>query len=117
MLAAVRRQLSVVENDHVARMKEYEVMTRAVLSDGLVHPLERDMLNDFAQKHGLSEGEHAQVVKDLGWSMQEFDRGVKHDLQLPGVTRHNTPYPPAGAGGANGVAKSGKIEKAVSRTF
>ena len=105
----LHRRMSTVETDHAARLREYEVMTRAMLADGLLHPLERDMLSDYAGKHGVSEAEHASTVRALGWTLDEFERGVKQDLlKNGGVTRHNTPYlgaASAQAGGENMPAR------------
>ena len=33
----------------------YELMLRAVLADGVVHPLEKSMLRDYAAKNEVSE--------------------------------------------------------------
>lgn len=61
-------------------LREYEVMLKAVLADGLVHPLEKLMVTEFANKHAVRDGEHFEVLRGLGWSAEEWERGVKADL-------------------------------------
>ena len=39
--------------------KEYEIMLRAVVADGLVHPLERSLMASMAEKHRIKPDEHA----------------------------------------------------------
>ena len=39
---------------HVHGMYRYELMLRAVLADGVVHPLEKSMLRDYAAKNEVS---------------------------------------------------------------
>ena len=43
------------------QLKEYEIMLKAMLADGLVHPLEKSMLRDYAAKNEVSSSslEHA----------------------------------------------------------
>jgi len=60
--------------------KEYEVMMRAVLADDLVHPLEKSLLTEFAAKRCLSVADHESILSGLGWTTEEYDRGVKSDL-------------------------------------
>ena len=62
-------------------LKEYEVMMKAVLADGLAHPLEKAMLRDFARKHNVGESYHNDMLLRLGWSLQEWERGVKAGLE------------------------------------
>ena len=49
---------------------------------GILHPLEHSVLSDFARANNVSEGEHEHVVQSIGWSLHEFERGVKHDAVL-----------------------------------
>jgi len=86
----VQRQQSVLQaHDSTASAaaqqresrKQYEVMMRAVLADGLVHPLEKAMLSDFASKHQVAHAEHVRILQGLGWTAKEYEVGIKGDLQ------------------------------------
>ena len=85
----------------------------AVLADGLLHPLERDMLSDFASKHSVSETEHARTIKALGWRADEFERGIKTELSnmRGGAWRGQAS---GGEGGASGAGASGATSSATS---
>ena len=135
------RRMSVADSqgDRAARLREYEVMLHAVLADGLLHPSERDLLSDFAAKHGITDAEHGRCLAAYGWSESEFEHGVKTNLaQMRGsawreqATKRDRAAAAAaagasGAGGAGGAGAGGtpaagsgattNFQKAVDRTF
>jgi len=86
-----QKQSSKQEEDEATRSslrREYELMLRAVLADGLVHPLEKAMLHDYANKHGVSDAQHDALLLAEGWSKSEWDQGVKEVLKTARVQRH-----------------------------
>ena len=94
--------------------------------------IERDMLADFAAKHNVGEGEHRRAVAGLGWTMQEFERGVKDALVQRRGSHHQSissayssggvPPKPAGdseAGRAvaEALREQSRVERAIDKTF
>lgn len=60
--------------------KEYELMLRAVVADGLVHPLERTLMAQISDKHGILAREHEAMLHDLGWTVAEWEQGIKGNV-------------------------------------
>ena len=73
------------EETRAALVREYGTMLRAVLADGLVHPLEKAMLADYASKHAVSKDEHRSFLVAEGWTDLEFEHGVKDNLKTERV--------------------------------
>lgn len=65
-----------------SRYDEYKTMLQVVVADGFVHPKEKDLLDTFALRHGITADQHNRLLKALGWSAKEWNEGVKRDLQL-----------------------------------
>jgi CRP-like cAMP-binding protein len=100
---------SVPESGKEKASREYEVMLRAVLADGQVHPLEKGMLQDYALKHGVADAEHNALVAAQGWTDDEWRRGRKATVGSARLRSGTTGLPPApalvaapGAGHADG---------------
>ena len=47
----------------------------AVLSDGIVAKEERALLDNFRERHHISQAEHDKTVTSFGWTLEEFQRG------------------------------------------
>ena len=60
----------------------YKLMMQAVLADGLIHPLEKAMLSDFAEKYNISQEHHAAVLHELGWTEEEYKKGLGEAVKL-----------------------------------
>ena len=73
------------EETRASLRHEYELVLRAVLADGLVHPLEKAMLSDYAAKHHVSESDLNELLAAQGWSRREFDLGLKDNLKMTRV--------------------------------
>jgi CRP-like cAMP-binding protein len=73
------------EETRASLRHEYELVLRAVLADGLVHPLEKAMLSDYAAKHHVSESDLNELLASQGWSRREFDSGLKDNLKMTRV--------------------------------
>ena len=76
-----QRHRGVVTDARSTAQAEYAVMMRAVVADGLVHPLEKSLLNDFASKHGLGHAELCDALEAVGWSNAEWEEGIKRDMK------------------------------------
>ena len=88
-----------------------QVMMKAVLADGLAHPLEKAMLRDFARQHNVTEAYHNDMLRRLGWSLKEWERGVKAGLEqdrqaTAAAAGWRAAATAAGASGANAGGKS-----------
>ena len=90
---------------------------KAVLSDGLAHPLEKAMLRDFALKNAVADADHNRTLEACGWTPQEWERGVRatleqdrsslhhpaHDMSaLPGKTSNDSSGSGSGSSSGNG---------------
>ena len=78
---SLERKKSVAGGTHEDRVREYEVMMRAVLADGLAHPLEKSMLKDFKAKHGVNDADHIRTIEACGWTQAEWERGVRATVE------------------------------------
>ena len=77
-----------------ALRREYALMLRAVLADGLVHPLEKAMLRDYANKHAVEHEEHLALLQEMNWTEAEWDKGVKANLKEAKLQQHLSGQPP-----------------------
>lgn len=57
----------------------HEVMDRA-LRDGVVSPREKRNLEIYRSNHHVADTDHTAVLADLGWSAEEYERGVRIGL-------------------------------------
>ena len=63
--------------DDATTDREYELMMAAVLADGAVDPAERALLAEFAAEHGVSDEQHAELLRRAGWTTDEYAAGAK----------------------------------------
>jgi len=80
--AATRAQISDLWSKlHAAlpahRRNAYEGMLQVALSDGYLDAAERNMLDEFRKRHGITEQEHQDFLAKLGWSLDDFGRGYQ----------------------------------------
>ena len=64
------------DSSHVVP-KEYELILMAVLADGEVDPLERQMLAEFAAEHPACIEHHEALLSRSGWTLEEYNVGLK----------------------------------------
>mmetsp|Transcript_28574 Transcript_28574/g.51935 ORF Transcript_28574/g.51935 Transcript_28574/m.51935 type:complete len:353 (-) Transcript_28574:170-1228(-) len=69
--------------DH--RRNAYEGMLQVALSDGYLDPAERRMLEEYRQRHKITEKEHQEFLAKHGWSVDDFTRG--HQATVRRLTR------------------------------
>ncbi|KAL1502938.1 hypothetical protein AB1Y20_011009 [Prymnesium parvum] len=53
---------------HDEGRKSYQTMLQAVVADGVVHPLERQLLGQVAEKHSIRPEEHERMLESVGWT-------------------------------------------------
>jgi len=58
----------------------YENMLRVSLSEGTFGPNVREELNGFVQRHNISKDREDEILRRIGWTRTEFDRGTKDNL-------------------------------------
>lgn len=56
---------------------EYKSMMEVALVDNVLNSSVRKMLEQFKQRHKISDEIHNKLLKDLGWNAQEFLVGSK----------------------------------------
>ena len=112
LVRGIREQRSL-ERKHQSRqppqksgekLREYEVMMRAVLSDGLAHPLEKAMVRDFALKNNVDDADHERTLQALGWTLPEWERGVRATVEQNRSSLHHQPGPGGVAAGGEALA-------------
>jgi len=59
------------------KRQEYFSILEAVLADGLVHPAERALVDQFRKKHQISSNVHFMCLHSLGWTEEEYNEGFK----------------------------------------
>jgi hypothetical protein len=52
-------------------MRQYTILLKGVLVDNDVSPAERDVVDQFAREHHVSNTQHIHVLKSLGWTIDE----------------------------------------------
>ena len=57
----------------------YHTLLEGCLADGIVSQIERKYLNDFRSEHNIAYEEHTKFLSELGWSLDDFQRGYKCD--------------------------------------
>ena len=95
---------------------EYMVMMRAVVADGVVHPLEKSMLREYADKHGLAEADFGEGLREVGWSQKEWDLGHQfkhHDVKTLRMGFSGREPPPAAEALAAAAAASAAASAAA----
>jgi hypothetical protein len=73
-----------------SREEDYLVMLRMAVADGLVHPRERQVLDQYAAKVGMTEREQEAFLSKVGWTVQEWEEGVQADVKK--LRRNLTAY-------------------------
>ena len=60
-------------------MNEFAILMKAVCSDGQIHPSERQMVRDFMTESNLAPRDIVKQLQALGWTVEEWDTGVRGD--------------------------------------
>jgi len=72
--------------------QEYTVLMKAVLADGLVHPMEAQMVQQWrATNPHFPESTHLKVLDQLGWTDEEYRTGVRAEIALKELQDHQVP--------------------------
>lgn len=77
----VNRKFHAEERSRTLRL--YEHMLHGAMMDGELNDKEKDNLAEFRQKNSINDQEHVQLIRDLGWTMAEFEAGSKGGPELP----------------------------------
>ncbi|PFH34537.1 hypothetical protein BESB_065700 [Besnoitia besnoiti] len=83
-LASVLVERSYAESSRLA-ISSYDSVLAGVLSDGSVQAEERQFLEEWRTRRGISEAQHVEALHRFGWSAEEFDRGERAGSDV-GVT-------------------------------
>jgi len=80
--------------------KEFNILIKAVTSDGMIHASERQLVREFMATHDLPRRELLRHLEAAGWTKKEWDAGKKHDMigqqlqerikEIPGMLRHKS---------------------------
>jgi len=69
-------------DDRSAAMNEFTILMRAVMSDGLIHSSERQMVREFMVHHSLGQSELKRHIEHNGWTWQEWQLGTKKNYDV-----------------------------------
>lgn len=58
--------------------KKYLAMLSACASDGEFNSLEKQVLLDYAQNHGIDRTTHLDCLSKIGWTEEEYIKGIKN---------------------------------------
>ena len=61
---------------HRTQKEAYAALLELALKDDRVSGHEKRSLREFRKAHGISDAEHDDMLKKLGWSAQAFEDGV-----------------------------------------
>lgn len=71
----VSKEMKQVKNkvkEEYAR-QEYRILMKAVLADGQLHHLEKQMIDQFRAEHPTVDDDvHAETIHELGWSSDQY---------------------------------------------
>uniref|UniRef100_A0A6A7G877 Penicillin-resistant dd-carboxypeptidase n=1 Tax=Hirondellea gigas TaxID=1518452 RepID=A0A6A7G877_9CRUS len=73
---------------------QYVAILTAILSDGKTLPHERNILKRFRYLHLIEDSEHSRLLKERGWTDEEFENGAKESI-LKQEQEQNHPVQPA----------------------
>ncbi|GAQ87613.1 hypothetical protein KFL_003650040 [Klebsormidium nitens] len=59
-------------------LETYKDVLGGICSAGRVSPEEKKALREFRQRHGIRPSEHEAAVREIGWTLDEYDDGAKH---------------------------------------
>lgn len=65
-----------------SRMKTYKLLLRTAVSDGFVAPVEKKVIREFSERHGITSRQHERALRAIGWSPAEWDDGALHDTHV-----------------------------------
>lgn len=76
----VHQRLSGVDRElRDQSMHEFSILIKAVCSDGRIHPSERKMVREFMANNDLSTDSLRMMLGEQGWTIKEWDEGIKLD--------------------------------------
>jgi len=59
----------------------YRTIVKLAVADGTVNPDEKRMLRGYRKEHNITEEQHVSVLKELGWTEDEYDDGEKKQTE------------------------------------
>ena len=55
------------------QQSKYRYVLKGALLDGAVDEARRQLLKQYREEHSVSEAEHAEVLREIGWTLQRFN--------------------------------------------
>ena len=68
--------------DPTKSLRNYEEMLHAAMMDGELKESDKERLTEYRTSHGIGDEEHMRIVKDLGWTLADFEAGSKGGPKL-----------------------------------
>merc|ERR1712130_299242 len=59
-------------------LRTYSWMLEIVTYDGSIKAAEKATLDKFREMNDISQEEHEHIIHRIGWTMEEYDRGLRH---------------------------------------
>jgi hypothetical protein len=61
-------------------MSSYEQLLALVVGEGIVHPMERQLVTKYRSKHGINNEAHRRILASLGWTECEYENGCRAEM-------------------------------------
>lgn len=55
---------------------KYITLLGACAADGAINALEKKVLKEYAQSHGISQQDHVECLATIGWTEEEYHKGI-----------------------------------------
>eukprot|EP00698_Gefionella_okellyi_P018097 TRINITY_DN539_c0_g1_i1.p1 TRINITY_DN539_c0_g1~~TRINITY_DN539_c0_g1_i1.p1 ORF type:complete len:446 (+),score=84.14 TRINITY_DN539_c0_g1_i1:81-1340(+) len=66
---------------HTSALDAYRTIVKLALSDGIVKADEKRMLRGYRKEHNITDDQHLEVLKQLGWTEDEYDDGERKSTE------------------------------------
>lgn len=74
-----------VERDATMKMHDYGVILKAVLADDHVSPGEAKFVREYGNKHGITQEERLEALRQNGWTEKDWERGFRTHHRVTGL--------------------------------
>lgn len=69
----------LIDIGSTSAVDKYTTLLYAFGVDGVLNGLEKKVLNEYANTHGIDEATRVKCLAKVGWTPEEYQRGVKGD--------------------------------------
>mmetsp|Transcript_119333 Transcript_119333/g.210860 ORF Transcript_119333/g.210860 Transcript_119333/m.210860 type:complete len:432 (+) Transcript_119333:144-1439(+) len=58
-------------------LRDYELLLKAVVDDGVVSPSQRRFVDEFLEMHNIKDADRRTVLNKIGWTEEDWQKGAK----------------------------------------